>query len=64
MNEAVTKLKGKSYPCPTCEKDMEIRFDQRKGNPYCQCNDCGMQLFVRREAGIKRMIDQTKSFWS
>ena len=63
MNVDVAKLKDKTYKCPFCEEKIEIRFDKRKGNPYCQCNECGMQLFVRREAGIKKMIEQTKGFW-
>ena len=63
MSTDITKLEGKSYECPLCDEKLEIRFDQRKKRPFCQCNDCGMQLFVRREAGIERMIEQTKGFF-
>jgi predicted RNA-binding Zn-ribbon protein involved in translation (DUF1610 family) len=47
--------KIEKYPCPICGKDRLVRYS-KKGKPYVTCNECGMQLFVRAEAGIKRML--------
>ena len=61
--EIIEKLKNKKYECPLCHKKLEIKFDKRKQKPYCQCNDCGMQIFIRREQGINYLIEQTRGFF-
>ena len=39
-------------PCFLCTAKLEKRTD-KNGKPYFVCNPCGIQLFVRREHGIK-----------
>lgn len=39
-------------PCFLCGAKLEKRTD-KNGKPYFVCNPCGIQLFVRREHGIK-----------
>jgi hypothetical protein len=39
-------------PCFLCTTKLEKRTD-KNGKPYFVCNPCGIQLFVRREHGIK-----------
>ena len=39
-------------PCFLCGARLEKRTD-KNGKPYFVCNPCGIQLFVRREHGIK-----------
>jgi len=41
-------------PCLLCTEKLEKRTD-KNGKPYFICNPCGIQLFVRREHGIKRL---------
>ena len=41
------------FPCPICFQMIEVRY-ARNSKPYCICNDCGMQLFIRGKNGIKR----------
>ena len=42
----------KSYfPCPVCRKMLVVSYT-KKYKPYCTCNDCGVQLFVRGKKGI------------
>lgn len=50
MNYGATK---KRFPCPLCTEGLDIR-QSKKGKPYVVCNACGVQLFVRNEAGIRR----------
>ena len=47
-------LKGKPFPCPVCNMALAVAISQ-KGKPYCICNSCGIQLFFRGKAGIKRL---------
>jgi hypothetical protein len=46
-------LAGRSFPCPLCGVGLIIKLAKTK-KPYCVCNDCGVQIFVRGKAGIKR----------
>lgn len=62
MEKITEKLKNKKFDCPLCQESLEIKFDKRKQKPYCQCNECGMQIFIRRERGINFLIEQTRGF--
>jgi hypothetical protein len=47
--------KPTSINCPLCGKQREIRTS-KNGKPYVVCDSpCGLQMFVRREAGIKAL---------
>lgn len=50
------------FPCPLCGTGLQIRLS-RKEKPYCVCNSCGVQIFIRGKTGIKRLQDilETKS---
>jgi hypothetical protein len=39
-------------PCFLCIAKLEKRISKR-GKPYFVCNPCGIQLFVRKDHGIK-----------
>lgn len=41
------------FPCPVCGEGLDVRTHKR-GKPYVICNRCGVQLFVRLEAGIRK----------
>jgi hypothetical protein len=41
-------------PCFLCGADLEIRTDKNKKR-YFICDNCGLQSFVRKEAGILRL---------
>jgi len=43
-------------PCFLCAAKLDRRTD-KNGKPYFICNPCGIQLFVRREHGI-RLLDK------
>jgi len=43
----------KFFPCPICDEGLEVKDDKNE-KPYCICNDCQVQLFVRGKIGIKR----------
>jgi hypothetical protein len=45
---------GKEFPCPLCTAGLPILISKTK-KPYCICNSCGIQLFVRGKAGISRL---------
>lgn len=46
-------LKIKKYPCPLCFDPLDKRIS-KKNKPYCVCNSCGIQFFIRGKEGIKR----------
>lgn len=48
------ELAEKEFPCPLCGAGLPIRA-AKNGKPYCICNICGVQLFVRGKAGIRRL---------
>jgi predicted RNA-binding Zn-ribbon protein involved in translation (DUF1610 family) len=54
LEAALTEILGKEFPCPLCGAGLPIRFSKRR-KPYCTCNDCGIQLFVRGRVGITRL---------
>jgi predicted RNA-binding Zn-ribbon protein involved in translation (DUF1610 family) len=49
-------LAGRSFPCPLCGVGLIVKLAKTK-KPYCVCNDCGVQVFVRGKPGIKRFRD-------
>ncbi len=40
------------FPCPICRKMLLVEIAKNE-KPYCKCNDCGVQLFVRGKKGMK-----------
>lgn len=43
-----------SFPCPLCAAGLPI-LNTKRNKPYCTCNDCGLQMFVRGKNGIARL---------
>ena len=54
------QLKGKKFPCPLCNSDLKIKLDEKHAKPYVICDPCGVQMFIRREKGIKLLERQTR----
>ena len=53
----------KLFPCPVCMEPLEVRHS-KKGKPYITCNRCGVQLFVRVQAGIavfNQLVERAES---
>lgn len=48
-------FEGKKYPCPICFDTLYVRKTKKK-KPYCVCDICGLQLFIRGKEGIKTFI--------
>lgn len=44
---------GFYFFCPICENSLKVRIS-KNNKPYCICDDCGVQLFVRGKRGIER----------
>lgn len=55
-------------PCPLCLTRLDVR-QSKKRRPYLCCDACGMQMFIRNQAG-SRNLDQLiadpaqQSFWT
>lgn len=47
-------LNGREFPCPLCGAGLPI-LKSKRDKPYCICNECGVQLFVRGKTGIFRL---------
>lgn len=45
---------GLEFPCPLCGALVPI-LKSKRGKPYCTCNSCGVQIFVRGKVGITRL---------
>ena len=45
--------KDQYFLCPICGEMREVSYSKRS-KPYCTCNDCGVQLFIRGKIGIRR----------
>ena len=60
IKNAIEGLLGREFPCPVCGIGLGIRKSQ-KGKPYCVCDSCGIQLFVRGKLGITRLKELVKS---
>jgi hypothetical protein len=54
LEEALAEILGNEFPCPLCGAGLQIRTSKRK-KPYCTCNFCGIQIFVRGKVGIERL---------
>ena len=52
--DANVTLGDRHFPCPICQEMREIRYD-KNSKPYCTCNDCGVQLFIRGKIGIRKL---------
>ena len=48
------EIVGRLFPCPLCGAGLPILISKTK-KPYCICNSCGIQLFVRGKLGISRL---------
>jgi endogenous inhibitor of DNA gyrase (YacG/DUF329 family) len=48
------------FPCPVCGLALQIRYSSAH-KPYCVCNACGIQLFIRGKQGIKRLEELLNS---
>jgi len=51
--EETQSLVGRFFPCPLCGIGLIIKLSKTQ-KPYCVCDDCGVQVFVRGKPGIKR----------
>ncbi len=51
---------GKPFPCPVCNMSLRLKAS-RRGKPYCMCLECGIQIFFRGQAGIKRLWKMIRS---
>jgi DNA-directed RNA polymerase subunit RPC12/RpoP len=60
LEAALKELMDKEFPCPLCGAGLPIRTSKRK-KPYCTCNLCGVQIFVRGKSGIKRLNEMANS---
>ena len=45
--------KDSYFPCPVCGEMLLVEVTKNQ-KPYCTCNDCGIQLFIRGKQGIER----------
>jgi hypothetical protein len=54
-------FQGEQFPCPLCGAGLEIRGSRKNGKPYCICDSCGIQLFIRGKEGIKRLRELMES---
>jgi hypothetical protein len=52
--EISAELAGKPFPCPVCRMPLPIELSQKQ-KPYCTCNACGVQVFIRGKTGIRRL---------
>ena len=52
----MTPFLSKSIPCFLCGAEMDERSSKRR-KPYFVCDPCGIQIFIRRKAGIQ-LLDQ------
>jgi hypothetical protein len=51
---------GKPFPCPVCNTDLWLKISSKQ-KPYCMCLECGIQIFFRGQAGIKRLYEMIRS---
>jgi hypothetical protein len=54
LGEALPEILGKEFPCPVCGAGLPILIS-KTNKPYCTCNSCGIQLFIRGKLGISRL---------
>jgi len=53
-------LVGLEFPCFLCGAGLPI-LPTKRNKPYLTCNSCGVQVFVRGKAGIKRLMEMAKA---
>src|SRR5579872_2144532 len=54
-NVNVTPYPERSFlPCILCSEKLRLRI-AKTGKPYFVCESCGIQLFIRRNAGIEKL---------
>ena len=46
----------RTFPCPLCGSRLDVR-ESRAKKPYCVCNGCGVQVFIRGKTGIARLSE-------
>jgi hypothetical protein len=52
----VEDLRGKPLLCPLCRNVLPVGIS-RRDKPYCVCNLCGIQIFFRGKAAIRRLTE-------
>ena len=62
MDNYIEFLTDRTFPCPLCEKTLDIRID-KNDKPYVICGDCCVQLFIRGEDGIDRLCQIVDRPW-
>ena len=55
-------FKDKLFACPLCAKKQEIRMS-KKDKPYIVCDNCGVQLFIRKSEGVRILAEKVGSEW-
>lgn len=68
MRDYSKDFNGQTYPCPLCERVLDIRITNKGGFgknrvPYIVCNDCGVQMFIRYDKGIERLKSNINSWF-
>jgi hypothetical protein len=56
----VLGVAGREIPCQLCGIGLEIRISCKQ-KPYCVCQDCGNQVFIRGRKGIQRLNELLNS---
>jgi len=51
---------GKPFACPVCNLGLRLKIS-RKLKPYCMCLECGIQIFFRGQAGIRRLHEMIRA---
>lgn len=55
QNVNVTQSRANTFlPCFLCGNNLETRLSKNR-KPYFVCYECGIQLFVRGKAGIRKL---------
>ena len=45
------------FQCPVCERWLLV-MKSKRDKPYVVCDDCGVQMFIRFNEGIKRFFQK------
>ena len=56
-------LLGRNFDCPLCGERLDIRLDNKHKKPYVICDLCGVQLFIRKPRGIRKLQEKIDSFF-
>jgi hypothetical protein len=49
-------LGNDEFPCFLCGEKRELR-QSKKAKPYFICDPCGVQAFIRKDAGVRKLQD-------